>query len=139
MLRRKLLNESRFGRAASLAGLALFALTALLSPCINAIAAPVSDGVQDVTEALAITPVGIPNGRSDDGSGSSCHHFASALSWDANAVWGLATNCSPSGWVATEGMAAPFSTGLSPLRHFAKREAPSPPRRLYLRTLRLLI
>jgi len=129
----------RFGRAALVAGWVVFALATTLSTCIQAIAAPVSARVQNVTEALADTPMGVPNERSDGGSEPPCHHRAGAVSWNTNVVLALTTNYPPSGWVAIEALATPFPVGLTRSPSLAQRATPPPPRRLYLRTLHLLI
>ena len=129
----------RFGRAALLVGLALFALNAL-SPCIDAIAAPVGNDAPDGTAALAITPTGVPNGHPDEGSESSCHHLAGAVPSNSNALLALTANDSPPGWVAIEGVTtASLPAGPTASGNLARRETPPTPRRLYLRTLRLLI
>lgn len=129
----------RFGRAALLVGLALFVLTAL-SPCIDAIAAPFGNPALDGTVAFAETPIGVPDGHSDEGSESSCHHLAGAVPSNANTFLALTANDSPPGWAAIEGATASFPlAGPTSTGNLARREAPPPPRRLYLRTLRLLI
>ena len=135
----------RFGRTALLAGWVVFALAAILFPCIEAIAAPVSDH-ENVTETIAGTAIDHPlnneslvTEHSDHGSGSSWCDLASAAPWNGNISLTLTTNDSPSGWVAVEALATPFLAGLTRSQSLAQHEIPPPPRRLYLRTLRLLI
>ena len=136
----------RLGRAALLAGWVVFALATTLSTCIQAIAAPVSDPAQNVAAAFAGTPVDHPlNNESllaenaDDGSESPCCHLASAMPPNADITLALTTNGSPSGWVAIEGVATPSPVVLTHSKSLGQLETPAPPRRLYLRTLRLLI
>ncbi|MBI4205088.1 MAG: hypothetical protein HY527_08680 [Betaproteobacteria bacterium] len=136
----------RFGRAALLAGWVVFALAATLSTCIQAIAAPVSDHAQNVTAAFAGTSIDHRvSGESrltentDDGSESSWCHLASAMPWNISIPLALTTNYLPSGWVAIAGVAAPSLIGFTRSESLAQHEIPHSPRRLYLRTLRLLI
>lgn len=135
-----------FGRVALLAGWGVFALTAVLSPCTQAIAAPVGNHAQNATEAFARTPANDPlNDKSlrtehpDRGSGSSWCGLASATPWNVNIRLALTTTYPPSGWVAIEGVAAPSLIGFTRSESLAQHEIPPSPRRLYLRTLRLLI
>lgn len=136
----------RVGRTALLAGWFVFALTAILFPCIQAIAAPVSDHAQNIIEAIAGTAIDDPlnneslvTEHSDHGSESSCCDLASAVPWNVDIPLALTTDYSPSGWVAVEALGTPFWVGSTRSLSLAQRETPSAPRRLYLRTLRLLI
>lgn len=135
----------RFGRTALLAGWFVFALAAILSPCIQAIAAPVSDRAQNVVEAFAARPIGHPlNERlltenADNCDGSSSCHLASAMPENVITPLALTANYPPPWWVAIEGIATPSLVGLTRSRKLVQHEIPPPPRRLYLRTLRLLI
>ena len=135
----------RLGRAALLAGWVVFALATTLSTCIQVIAAPVSDPAQNVAAAFAGTAVDHPlNNESllaenaDDGSESPCCHLASAMPRNVDITLALTTNDSPSGWVAIERVATPSLVGLTLSKNLTQRIPPSA-RRLYLRTLRLLI
>jgi hypothetical protein len=135
----------RFGRAALLAGWVVFALATTLSICIQAIAAPVSDA-QSVTAAFVGTTIDHPlNNKSlltenaDDGSGSSCCHLASAMPWNVSVPLASTTNDPPSGWIAIQAATASFPVAVTRSPRLAQDEMPPFPRRLYLRTLRLLI
>ena len=136
----------RFGRAALLAGWVVFALTAVLSPCIEAIAAAISDHAENVTEAFAGTTVdhslndeSVRTERGDHGFELSCYDLAGAVPWNAQVPLALTTNYTPSGWDAIEGVATRPLIVSTRSGSLAQYEIPPPARRLYLRTLRFLI
>ncbi|OGA08591.1 MAG: hypothetical protein A2W68_13350 [Betaproteobacteria bacterium RIFCSPLOWO2_02_64_14] len=136
----------RIGRAALLVGWVVFALATTLSTCIQTIAAPVGDHAQNVTATFAGTPMDhLFNNESvlaeyaDDGFESPCCHLASAMPRNVDISLALTTNGSPSGWVAIEGVATPSPVVLTHSKSLGQLETPAPPRRLYLRTLHLLI
>lgn len=128
----------RFGRATLLAGWVVFALAAILTPCIQAFPAPVSDPAQNVTQAFAGTQESLPTENADDdGSESPWCHRASAMPGNDIIPLALTANDSPSRWIAIEGVTTPSLVGMT-LSKSLTQPVP-PPRRLYLRTLRLLI
>ena len=132
----------RFGRAALLVGWVVFALAAVLSPCIQAIAAPASNIAQNAPETFTGTPIGkqsLGAERGNHGSESSCYDFASAVPWNTQIPVALATNFTPSGWDAIEGIATRPLIVSTRSGILAQYEIRPPARRLYLRTLRLLI
>jgi hypothetical protein len=135
---RRLSAVPRFGRAALLTGWLLFALSALLSPCLDAIAAPASHGGEAVAESLA---GGDPAGPKNDDAATSCHDsLALAVSRNADNLQAPVLSPSFSGAALSEGETAfvpllPFDV----YQRLRQYEAPPPTRPLYLRTLRLLI
>lgn len=136
----------RFGRAALLAGWVVFALGTTLSTCIQAFAAPAGEPAWNVAAAFASVPAdhrfggeSLPAESVDDGFKSSCCHVASAMPRNEDVPLALATNDSPSWWAAIEGVAPPSLVRFIPSKSLLRVENPPPPRRLYLRTLRLLI
>jgi len=136
----------RARRGALLAGRTAFVLTAALVPCINAIAATISDRAPATANAVA--PASIA-GRStgdnlltrpaDGGAKSACCDLTGPTPQNAKVFPALPAYDSPSGGVAIAAVPAPFFPRLATSDNFAPHDAPSPPRRVYLRTLRLLI
>jgi hypothetical protein len=132
----------QFGRAALLVGWVVFALAAILSPCIQAIAAPASNIAPNAPETFTGTPVGkqsLSTERGNHGSESSCYDLGSAVPWNTQIPLTLATNYTPSGWDAIEGVATRPLIVSTRSGTLAQYEIRPPARSLYLRTLRLLI
>lgn len=139
------LRALRFGRAALLAGWVVFALATTLSTCIQAIAAP-ADHAQNVAAASAGMLIDHPPGEgiltenADEGSASSCCHVASTTPRNVEIPPALTMSEPPSGGIPLAGVPAAFPIiGLPQSENLAQHDTPPFPRRLYLRTLRLLI
>jgi hypothetical protein len=135
----------RFGRAALLAGWVVFALATTLSTCIDAIAAS-DDHALNVTVAspdkLANHSLGetLFTEHADDGSSSSCCHVSAATPRNVDDPPALPTSKPPALWPAFAAASAAFPALAPPPAHnFTQHDAPPFPRRLYLRTLHLLI
>jgi len=134
-----------FGRAALLAGWFVFALATTLSTCIQAIAAP-ADHAQNVAAASAGKLIdhpqseGLLTGNADEGSASSCCHIACTTPRNVEIPAALTKSEPPTGWVPLAGVPAAFPIiGLPQSQNLAQHDIQTSPRRLYLRTLRLLI
>ena len=135
----------RFGHAALLAGWVVFALVTTLSTCIEAIAAP-DDHALNVTVA---SPDNLTNHslgetlfseHADDGSSSSCCHVSGATPRNVDSPPALPISKPPAVWPAFAAPSAAFPVMAPPLvQNFTQHDAPPFPRRLYLRTLHLLI
>jgi hypothetical protein len=142
---RRPLRARRFGRAALLAGWAVFALATTLSTCIQAIAAP-GDHTQNVAAVSAGKLIdhplseGLPTENADEGFASSCCHIAGATPRNVEIRTALTMSEPPSGGILLAEVRAAFPTvGLPQSENLAQHDTPPSPRRLYLRTLHLLI
>lgn len=134
-----------FGRAALLAGWVVFALATTLSTCIQAIAGP-ADHTQNVAAASAVKFIDHRLGErlltenADEGSASPCCHIASTTPRNVKIPPALTMSEPPSWGVPLAGVPAAFPIiGLPQSQNLAQHDTPPSPRRLYLRTLHLLI
>ena len=135
----------RFGRAALLAGWVVFALATTLSICIDAIAAP-DDHALNVRVASPDKPANHSLGETlftehaDDGFSSSCCHVIDGAPRNLENHPALPTSKPTAVSPAYGAASAAFPVMAPPLvQNFTQHNAPPLPRRLYLRTLHLLI
>ena len=135
----------RFGHATLLTGWVVFVLATTLSICIQAIGAP-ADPAQNITSASADNVIAhSPSDDSlaekeDEDIASSCCHVISATPRNAKISSAVTMREPPSEGIPISGVPAAFPiVGLPQSEKPAQHDTPPAPRRLYLRTLHLLI
>jgi hypothetical protein len=133
----------RFEHAALLAGWVVFVFSTTLSTCVQAIAAPADHAPNVATAGKLIDHLlseGLFTEQADEGSQASCCHIAGTTPRNVEIPSTLTKSEPPSGGILLAGVPAAFPiVGLPQSETLAQHATPPSPRRLYLRTLRLLI